>query len=306
MSAGLPLGVGDDELEEVVVEGEGRAKVLLVDVSGVLTDQPARRAFGLVEEESTVARVEAELRKAAGDRHVRAVVLRIDSPGGGVTASDRLFAEVRRFRQERQVPVVAALGDVAASGGYYVACAADTIVAHPTTITGSIGVLMLNLNVEGLLGKVGIRNETYKAGEHKDILSPLRAATPEERRIVQAILDGLHARFVTVVRERRPSLDQARLADVTDGRILDAQQALAAGLVDRIGGVRDAIATAREAAGVERVRVVTYRRGRERRETVHARLAGGGVQVNVLPVDLAELLGPGARFLYLWAPGLGG
>src|SRR5207253_2836967 len=159
-----------------------------------------------------IARVHAELKKAADDERVKAIVLRVNSPGGGVTASDDVYGEIVRFKKERKVPVVAALGDVAASGGYYVACAADRIVAHPTTVTGSIGVIMTSLNLEGLLAKVGVRNQTFKAGEHKDILSPLRGATAEERRIVQSILDDLHARFVSVVREGRPKLDVSRLA----------------------------------------------------------------------------------------------
>ena len=230
-------------------------------------------------------------------------MLRINSPGGGVTASDDVYGELVGFKRERKVPVVAALGDVAASGGYYVACAADQVVAHPTTVTGSIGVILVNLNVEGLLGKIGVRNETFKAGEHKDLLSPLRGATPEERRIVQSILDSLHARFVAVVREARPKLDTGRLAELTDGRIFDASQALAAGLVDRIGGLRDAIDVAKKASGLETARVVVYRRADERRENIYSR-AGGPAQVNVLPVDLGALGGGGPRFMYLWAPGL--
>ena len=302
---GNPLGVLQRErpLEETTVEGEGRDKVLLVDISSVITDLPTRHAFGLIEEESTVGRVQSELKKAAKDERVKALVLRINSPGGGVTASDDVYGELVGFKREHKVPVVAALGDLAASGGYYVACAADQVVAHPTTVTGSIGVILVNLNLEGLLGKIGVRNETFKAGEHKDLLSPLRGATPEERRIVQSILDSLHARFVAVVREARPKLDTGRLAELTDGRIFDASQALAAGLVDRIGGLRDAIDVAKRSAGLETARVVMYRRADERRENIYSR-AGSPAQVNLLPVDLGALGGGGPRFMYLWAPGL--
>jgi len=302
---GNPLGVLQRErpLEETTVEGEGRDKVLLVDISSVITDLPTRHAFGLIEEESTVGRVQSELKKAAKDERVKALVLRINSPGGGVTASDEVYGELVGFKREHKVPVVAALGDLAASGGYYVACAADQVVAHPTTVTGSIGVILVNLNLEGLLGKIGVRNETFKAGEHKDLLSPLRGATPEERRIVQSILDSLHARFVAVVREARPKLDTGRLAELTDGRIFDASQALAAGLVDRIGGLRDAIDVAKKASGLETARVVMYRRADERRENIYSR-AGSPAQVNLLPVDLGALGGGGPRFMYLWAPGL--
>jgi len=296
---------GERPLQETRLEGEGRAKILLVDVSNVITDLPTKHAFGLLEEESTVERVHAELKKAADDARVKAVVLRVNSPGGGVTASDDVYGEIVRFKKERKVPVVAALGDLAASGGYYVACAADRIVAHPTTVTGSIGVIMTSLNLEGLLAKVGVRNQTFKAGEHKDILSPLRGATPEERRIVQSILDDLHARFVSVVREGRPHLDVSRLAELTDGRILDARQALAAGLIDQVGDLHAALDAAKAAAHVDEARIVAYRRPDETRENIYSAARGAPAQVNLLPVDLGALAAHGPRFMYLWAPGLG-
>jgi protease-4 len=295
----------DRSLDETTVEGEGHDKVLLVDVSEVITDTPTRHAFGLVEEESTLARIESELRRAADDDRVRALVLRINSPGGGATASDQIYSEIVRFKRERKVPVIAALGDLAASGGYYVACAGDRIVAHPTTVTGSIGVLLMNFNVEGLLGKIGVRNETYKAGAHKDLLSPLRGATPEERRIIQAILDSMHARFIGVVRESRPALDPARVPELTDGRIFTAEQAVAAGLVDEIGDLRRAIALAERAAGIEKARVVMYHRPSDSKENIYSAAAGMPAQVNLMPIDLGVLAGRGPRFMYLWAPGLG-
>jgi len=295
----------DRQLDETTVEGEGRDKILVVDVSEVITDTPTRRAFGLVEEPSTLARIESELKRAGDDDRVRALVLRINSPGGGATASDQIYSEIVRFKRERKIPVVAALGDLAASGGYYVACAGDRIVAHPTTVTGSIGVILMNLNLEGLLGKIGVRNETYKAGAHKDLLSPLRGATPEERRIIQAVLDTMHARFISVVRESRPGLDPARVPELTDGRIFDAPQAVAANLVDEIGDLRRAIALAERAAGIEKARVVMYHRRDDSKENIYS--GGGGLpaQVNLMPVDLGVLAGRGPRFMYLWAPWLG-
>jgi protease-4 len=199
---------------------------------------------------------------------------------------------------------VAALGDLAASGGYYVACSADTIVAHPTTVTGSIGVIMMGLNVEGLLGKIGVKPQTFKAGEHKDLLSPFRGATPEERRIVQNILDGMHARFITIVKESRPRIDTQRLGELTDGRIFSAPQALDAGLVDGVGDLRDAIEVAKAAAHVEEARVIMYRRPDESAETIYSKSRGLPLQVNLLPIDMGALAGSGPRFMYLWAPGL--
>jgi protease-4 len=296
---------GPRPLEETVVEGEGRDKILLMDVTGVITDEPSKRAFGLVEEESTLGRVQSELKKAREDDRVKALVVHINSPGGGVTASDQIYSEIVRWKKEKGVPVVASLGDLAASGGYYVACAADRIVAYPTAVTGSIGVIMMGLNLEGLLAKIGVKNQTFKAGEYKDMLSPLRGATPEERRIIQTILDSMRARFVAVVKESRPRLDQGRFKEVTDGRILTATQALEAGLVDDVADLREALADAKQAAQLERAKVIVYARPPETRENIYSRAPAGPVQVNVLPVDLAGLAGSGPRFMYLWAPGVG-
>jgi protease-4 len=303
---GSPLGLfGRDRapLEEVEIDGEGRDKILVVDVSGVITEQPTSRAFGLVEEDSTVSRMEAELDKAADDERVRAVVVHVRSPGGGVTASDDLHRELVRFRDERKVPIVAALGGVAASGGYYLACAADRIVAHPTTVTGSIGVILLNLNVGGLLEKIGVRDATVKAGRYKDILSPLRPERPGERRIVQQVVNRLHDRFKDVVRDGR-KLEGRRLTAVTDGRIFDAESALAAGLVDEIGDLDAAIAAAKKAAGLERARVVRYRRPGESADTLHARWQGP-VDRQPWASEIELLRNAGPRFMYLWAPELG-
>jgi protease-4 len=304
---GSPLGMlgrGKQPLQETVVDGEGRDKILLVDVSGMISDVPARRAFGLVEEESTVGRLEAALAKARDDDRVRALVVHVQSPGGGVTASDVLYTELRRFAREREVPIVAALGNLATSGGYYTALAADRIVAHPTTVTGSIGVIMMSLNLEGLLTKLGVEDATMKAGEHKDLLSPLRRADPAERAIVQDVLDSMHRRFVSIVRERRPALPARHLGTITDGRIFDAQTALDLGLVDAIGDVSAAIEVAKALAHLEEARVVRYGRGAEAAETLHARTPAGE-----RPSLLGELIagsGPevGPRFFYLWAPAI--
>jgi protease-4 len=305
-SLGNPLSFveGERPLAEKTVEGEGRPKILLLDIADVITDQPTKRAFGLVEEESTVARVHAELEKAGDDDRIAAVVLRINSPGGGVTASDDIYTDIMRFKAEQQVPVIAALGNVAASGGYYVACAADRIVAHPTTVTGSIGVIMVGLNVEGLLGKIGVKPQTFKAGQHKDLLSPFRGATAEERRIVQGIIDSMHARFIGVVKASRPKLDEERLSELTDGRIFDAGRALDAGLVDQVGDLRAAIDVAKEAANVSEARVVMYRRSGETAETIYSAARDTPLQVNLLPIDLGTLAANSPRFMYLWAPGL--
>lgn len=291
-------------LQETTVEGRGDAKILLLDISGLLSDEAVTPVLTLGSPPTRVpllVRIREELKKAQDDPKVRALVVRINSPGGTVTASDIVYRELQLFRERARIPLVAALMDVAASGGYYVALAADTIVAHPTTVTGSIGTIMVNVNAEGLMQKIGVAATTIKSGEHKDMGSPFRPLTAEERTILQSVIDDLHRQFVAKVAERRRlSADAAgRLAD---GRVFTAQQALGHGLVDRVGYMPDALALARQAAGLSEARVVVYRRPRQYRATYYARAEGpaGGFEASIS--RLAALAAPGPRFLYLWWP----
>ncbi len=294
-----------EPLQEQTVEGHGRAKILLLDVSGFLSDEggapslviggPAPARVPLL------VRVREELTKAAADPDVRALVVRIDSAGGTVTASDVIYQELALFKRETGRPVVAVMLDVAASGGYYVALAADTIVAHPTTVTGSIGVLMVTLSAEGLLQKLGLATTTIKSAERKDMGSPLRALTDEERKIFQSVIDSLYGQFVEKLAENRKlGLEAAR--KVADGRIYTARQALDLKLIDRIGYMPDAIEAAKRAVGVEEARVVVYRRPREYRATYYARAEAPAAAVEGSLARLGAVLGAGPRFLYFWWP----
>ncbi len=290
-------------LEEETVEGRGPDKILLVDLSGLLAEEAVASIVTIGTPPPRVpllVRLREELKKGADDPAVRALVLRINSPGGTVTASDIIFRELELFKSRTHVPVVAVMMDVAASGGYYVALAADTIVAHPTTVTGSIGTIMVSLDAQGLMEKVGLAARTIKSGAHKDMGSPFRPLTDEERRIFQSVIDELHRQFVTKVAERRRiPLDRARA--LADGRIYTAEQALAQGLVDHIGYVSDAIALARRAAGLDEARVIVYRRPREYRATYYARAEAEAGAIEALG-QLAALAAGGPRFLYLWWP----
>lgn len=291
-------------LKEARVEGHGASKVLLVDVSGFLSEEGASAPVTIGSPPPHVpllVRFREELKKAARDPDVRAVVVRINSPGGTVTASDILYRELELFRQRTKIPVIASMMDVAASGGYYVALAADTIVAHPTTVTGSIGVVMISLNAEGLMEKIGLSTATIKSGERKDMGSPFRRLTPEERAIFQGVIDDLHRQFVAKLVERR-GIPAETAKQVADGRIYTAEQALALRLVDRIGYVPDAIALARRAAGLDQARVVVYHRPREYRATYYAKSESGAPSIEQSLARLTGLMGPGPRFLYVWWP----
>jgi protease-4 len=229
--------------------------------------------------------------------------VRINSAGGTVTASDIIFRELEAFKGVKKVPVVSMMMDVAASGGYYVALAGDTIVAHPTTVTGSIGVIMLTANAEGLLEKIGVSASPIKSGPRKDMGSPLRALNDEERAIFQSVIDDLHRQFVSkVAQRRRMPLERARL--LADGRVYTADQAKGNGLVDEIGYMPEAITIAKTAAGVSEARVVVYHRPREYRATYYAKSAGEASAPDSAVGRLATLLGGviGPRFLYMWLP----
>jgi protease-4 len=290
-------------LEEHRVDGRGDAKILLMDFSGLISDEVASGSLTLGTAPPRVpllVRVREELEKAGRDPKVRAVVLKINSPGGTVTASDILFHEIDTFRQRTKLPMVAVMMDVAASGGYYLALAADTIMAHPTTVTGSIGVILLTVNADGLLQKIGVTTTAIKSGPLKDMGSPLRSLTPEERAIFQSVIDDLHGQFVAKVAERRRiSLDAAKA--LADGRVFTAQQALADKLIDRIGYVPDALALAQQAAGVGEARIIVYQRPREYRATYYAG-AKGESELEVSLAQVAKLVVAGPKFLYLWWP----
>ena len=291
-----------EPLQEKQVGGAGKDKIVLMDLSGIITEEEKARAF--ITEPSLVARMKEELEKASQDSAVKAVVLRINSPGGTVTASDILYHELDRFKKRTGKKVIASIMDLGASGGYYVAVSADKIVAHPTTVTGSIGVIMLNVNVEGLLEKIGVAGTAIKSGDKKDMGSPFRSMTDEERKIFQGVIDQMYDRFVSVVATGRKNLTMDQVKKISDGRIYTAQQALELGLVDSIGYLDDAIELAKAESGLMQARVVLYYRPGAYKDNVYSRMPSDmPPTVNIVNVDVRSFVQPGVpRFMYLWAP----
>ena len=291
-------------LEEETVEGSGDAKILLMDLSGFLSDESTSTLLNITAPPVRVpllVRVREELKKATADEKVKALVIRVNTPGGTVTASDVIYRELELFRREKPIPIIAVMMDVAASGGYYVALAADTIVAHPTSVTGSIGVIMLSLNAEGLLQKIGVTTSAFKSGERKDMGSPFRAPTEEERKIFQSLIDGLYGQFLSrLVESRKLPLDTART--IADGRVYTAQQALGLKLIDQIGYMDDVLKLARQKIGVDEARVVVYHRPTDYRATYYARADDSGIGVDAAVGQMAALAAGGPKFLYLWWP----
>jgi protease-4 len=189
------------------------------------------------------------------DGSVKAIVLRVNSPGGGVSPSQEIYDAVKAAAAVK--PVVVSMGSVAASGGYYIAVPAQRILANPGTITGSIGVIMQFTNVEELLGKVGLKNQVVKSGLHKDIGSPVRPMSSADREILQSLIDDVYAQFVQAVAESR-QMDPGKVRQLADGRIFTGRQALEAGLVDQLGGYQEAIRVAAELAGIQGKPKVVY------------------------------------------------
>jgi protease-4 len=279
------------------------AKVAIVDVAGAILGG------------SGFAR--AQLDRIKEDASVRAVVLRVDSPGGTVSGSDELHYRLAAIARERDLPVVVSMGGIAASGGYYVAMANggrdDVIFAEPSTLTGSIGVIIPHFDVSKLLKRFDIEDDSIASGPLKQMLSPTKERGPElaerERAILQALVDEMFGRFKEIVKQGRPKLDDAALARVATGQIFTAQQALDAGLVDRIGFLEDAVNRAVELAGLTATtaRVVRYSRPRGFLQE----LVDGGISAQSRGPGLAASLEafadwttPRAWYLCSWWPAL--
>src|SRR4026208_307722 len=288
-------------VQEVQLAGSGDSKVLLMDLSGVISSQEKE---GLLPQPNLLATFKEELTKASKDDKVKAVVLRVNSPGGTVNASDILYHEIKTFKANKKIPVITSMMDVAASGGYYLAMATDAILVHPSTVTGSIGVIMLTVNARGLLEKVGVEANAITSGPRKDMGSPFRVMTPEERGIFQGVIDSFYQRFLTVVQEGRPTLTPDEIKKLADGRIYSGDQAKAAGLVDEIGYLDDAVEMAKKKAGLTEARVVTYGRPGEYHNNIYSRLFGVSAGITGLAnLDVLSMVRGGTpQFMYLWMP----
>lgn len=212
----------------------GGSKVALITVEGVILDSKE---------------VIEQLEKHRTNPTVKAIVLRINSPGGGVAPSQEIYEEILKTRTTNKKPIVTSMGSVAASGGYYIASATDVIMANPGTITGSIGVLLQVPNISGLMQKIGVKSVVVKSGQHKDLASPTREMTEAERRILQSMLDDVHGQFIDVVAKGR-QLDRKKVEAIADGRIFSGREAQSIGLVDQLGNLQDAIERAGLLAGI--------------------------------------------------------
>ncbi len=288
--------------EETVREGGGlfAAKILIVEVEGMLVN--ARTGGFLQPKENDVSLFVQELEKAEKDPAIRAIVLRVNSPGGTVSASDLMYQHVLRWRKKTGKPVVASAQEVSASGAYYVSCAADKIVVQPTTVVGSIGVIFNTFDISGTMAKIGARSEAIKSGPLKDMGSPFRALNDADRAVMQGMVNEYYARFKAIVKENRKLSDE-RMTQVSDGRVFSGSDAVKLGLADQAGILDDAIDLAKTLGKAPGAKVVLYKRPYGYGGSIYAEGQANNPRATVVELNIAPpktFLPTG--FYYLWEP----
>ena len=291
--AGRDRGVDEyPDLKEVWSCGSGDTKVVRIPLTGlIMLDEEAggflRPAAG------SAAEALRSIQRATHDTEVRALILEIDSGGGGITASDIIYEALQEFKDAQDGrKIVVICGDVVASGAYYIAMASDYIIVHPTTITGSIGVLMESLNVQELAKKIGVKDVTIKSGKNKDILNPFEDLTPEQRTMLQGLIDDMYDRFVKLVADGR-NLSDEEVRTLADGSVFTASKAVDLGLVDEVGYWQDAMSKVNELLLTENVKVYRY----EQKFSLTSFLEGLEAWS---PLRDMVARSTGTRFMYLW------
>jgi protease IV len=303
-----------DSLEEVVIEDNGASdKIVVIDVDGVISGEGGEGGVSLPD------LIRLQLDRAGRDDGVKAVLLKVDSPGGEVLASDEIYRTLAEFQASNNIPVITSMGSLAASGGYYISAASRWIVANELTITGSIGVIFHNYNYRGLMDKVGVLPQTVKSGKLKDMLSPDKRPEdqlPEERQILEDMINDSFKRFKQVVNEGRKKAAEANKKDkitdghaivanwedFADGRILSGHAALDLGLVDELGNFQVAVKRAKALADIEDANLVTYEMppAFSRLFRLLGRSESSVVKVNLPGMDFGASLAPGR--LYFISP----
>lgn len=294
---------GVSDFEEVLVDGERHQaeKVVVIPIHGIIMEEgdgPGSRHL--------VTDIRKILRSLREDDDVKAVVLDIDSPGGGVTASDQIYHELHRFRKETGIPIVALFGDVAASGGYYVAMASDHVMAHTTSITGSIGVISQFPMVKELMDKIGVEITTIKSLDDegkpsfKDIGSPFRQMTPAERQLFQGLVTEMWMRFTSVVAEgRKGKLTLEQVRELADGRVFTGEQALKLKLVDSLGYTEDAFTRARDLGKAPEAKVIRLQHRSSFLDLLSVSASSASAPDLLRFLERSGRSGP--RVMYLWS-----
>ncbi len=310
----IPISLpGSADVRQVVYrKGSGfdPAKIAIIDVSGVLTAGGA--GDGFFSNDSSVVKLTRNLHNAKKDSDIEAIILRIDSPGGGVTASDIMYHELLKFKEETSLPIYVSMQTLAASGGYYISMAADEIYAAPTTVTGSIGVIATFPEARGLMDKIGFDMNSVTSGANKDAGAFYKEMSESDRELYQNIVDDMYGKFVEIVASNRKDIDEEKLRGLADGRVYTANQALEAGLIDGIAYLDEVVERVESDLNLGTAEVVIIKAtSRERTTTLYAengretaaKSGAGATQVNLLHVDLNAWSMPSSEvFNYLWVP----
>jgi protease IV len=300
--ATINFGPSIGPLEEVTIEGEGPGKILLVNVDGVINNQKGKTFSGSTLRLGMVEEIRGIIEKAEKDDEIKALLIKMNSPGGTVTASDIIFHLLKTYKESSKVRIYIQVMDLAASGGYYIALAGDEIIAHPTSLIGSIGVIALKVNLQELMSKIGVSWEIVKSGDKKDFMSPFRSFTKEERELFQGAIDRLHNRFVTLIAKNRSALDIPQVQSLADGRVFDADQAKDLKLIDHIGYVTDTVHRIKSDLNNSKLKLVTYQRNDDFQGNIYSQFQKS-TSFNLINLDLGfnpNALSP--YFLYIWSP----
>ena len=289
-----------DPLKEFTLEGSGKDKILLIPVNGLISDMPKK---GLIHTSaSVVEQIVSQINKAEKDKQIKAVLFKINSPGGTITASDLLYHEISSFKERTGTKITVSMMDVATSGAYYISLPADLIMAHPTTVTGSVGVIYLQPKVGGLMDKIGLGVDVKKYGKNKDMGSPFRDSSEEEQKLMQKAVNDFGERFIRLVQKHRKPERQA-LSEISTARVFLAEEALKLGLVDKIGYLSDAVKESKMLAGISKdARVVVYRCNEFPEDNYYntAGIASEDLNISVINIELPESLSLKTGFYYLW------
>jgi protease-4 len=281
--------------------GPAASRVGLVDVDGLLLNQNLTGLYSVGE--NPVAAFREKLEAASADPRVRALVIRINSPGGGVTASDIMADELRRFREESGKPVVCCLMDVATAGAYYLAVGGDRVVALPTGLTGSVGALITHYNLQDAMAQLNLTSDPVKSGARLDMGSVVAPLDDETRKLLQDIADGFRDRFRDRVARRRPGMTADDFQAIEDGRVVSAPKALALHMVDRLGYVHEAIAEAERLGAAPGAEVVIFQRPGYPTHSIYAITPNAPIQGDLVPFSYPGLdRSKAPAFLYLWQP----
>lgn len=304
----IELVPADKQLKETQIQKDRGLfvfdKIAIIDVDGTMVN--SRQDGWLRTGDNPVSVFKEKLDKAAADSDVKAVVLRLNSPGGTVVATDIMYHSLQEFKRQTGKPVIVCVTGLGCSGAYYLACAGDGIMAQPSSVIGNIGTVFQTFSVTGTMEKIGVKTVTIKSGQLKDIASPLHDLSEAERKVLEGIIGDLFQQFLAVVREGRKTIEEQKLLELTDGRVFTAKQAQQEKLIDKIGYLSDGIAWAKDMAGVEKTRVVIYHRPSAYTPNAYSSaMANAGGLEPLINVKLPDWLSSGGTaFLYLWQPGM--